>query len=60
MRDSTKLLALGRVTPAVTKAQIQVFSPAGEGLLLFSVDAFFRSKLEFPLIHIARSGTKEE
>ncbi|TEB19163.1 vacuolar assembling/sorting protein VPS16 [Coprinellus micaceus] len=38
MRDSTKLLALGRVTPAVTKAQIQVFSPAGEGLLLFSWD----------------------
>jgi len=39
MRDSTKLMALGRVTPAVTKAQIQVYSPAGEGLLLFSVDA---------------------
>ncbi|KAF6745417.1 vacuolar assembling/sorting protein VPS16 [Ephemerocybe angulata] len=38
MRDSTKLLALGRVTPVVTKAQIQVFSPAGEGLLLFSWD----------------------
>lgn len=39
MRDTTKLFALGRVTPAVTKAQIQVYSPAGEGLLLFSVDA---------------------
>ncbi|PPQ73925.1 hypothetical protein CVT26_006551 [Gymnopilus dilepis] len=38
MRDHTKLLALGRPTPAVTKAQIQVYSPAGEGLLLFSWD----------------------
>jgi len=41
MRDHGKLLALGRSTPAVTKAQIQVYSPAGEGLLIFSVDTFF-------------------
>lgn len=39
MRDSSKLVALGRAMPAFTKAQIQVYSPAGEGLLLFSVDA---------------------
>jgi hypothetical protein len=38
MRDTTKLIALGRTTPAMTKAQIQIYSPAGEGLLLFSVD----------------------
>ncbi|KAF8155821.1 vacuolar assembling/sorting protein VPS16 [Crassisporium funariophilum] len=38
MRDNTKLLALGRATPAVTKAQIQIYSPAGEGLLVFSWD----------------------
>ncbi|KAF8190560.1 vacuolar assembling/sorting protein VPS16 [Pholiota molesta] len=38
MRDHTKLLALGRSTPAVTKSQIQIFSPAGEGLLVFSWD----------------------
>ena len=37
MRDNTKLLALGRTMPSITKAQIQVYSPAGEGLLLFSV-----------------------
>jgi hypothetical protein len=37
MRDHTKLLALGRAMPPITKAQIQVYSPAGEGLLLFSV-----------------------
>lgn len=38
MRDNTKLLAVGRSTPASTKAQIQIYSPAGESLLLFSVD----------------------
>jgi len=38
MRDNTKLVALGRSTPAFAKAQIQVYSLAGEGLLLFSVD----------------------
>ncbi|KAJ7740038.1 Vps16, C-terminal region-domain-containing protein [Mycena maculata] len=38
MRDNTKLVALGRTTPAITKAQIQIYSPAGEGLLLFSWD----------------------
>lgn len=37
MRDNTKLVALGRATPIYAKAQIQVYSPAGEGLLLFSV-----------------------
>lgn len=37
MRDTTKLVALGRATPAFSKAQIQIYSPAGEGLLLFSV-----------------------
>ncbi|KDR80313.1 hypothetical protein GALMADRAFT_62817 [Galerina marginata CBS 339.88] len=30
MRDHTKLLTLGRSTPALTKAQIQLCSPAGE------------------------------
>ena len=38
MRDHSKLLALGRNMPRVSKAQIQVYSPAGEGLLVFSVD----------------------
>ncbi|KAH7906991.1 vacuolar assembling sorting protein VPS16 [Hygrophoropsis aurantiaca] len=38
MRDTTKLIAVGRATPAFTKAQIQIYSPAGEGLLLFSWD----------------------
>jgi hypothetical protein len=37
MRDSTKLVALGPGNTAFAKAQIQVYSPAGEGLLLFSV-----------------------
>ncbi|KAF9010009.1 vacuolar assembling sorting protein VPS16 [Cyathus striatus] len=38
MRDNTKLLVLGRSTPAFTKSQIQIYSSAGEGLLLFSWD----------------------
>ncbi|THH19130.1 hypothetical protein EW146_g1994 [Bondarzewia mesenterica] len=38
MRDNSRMVALGHATPALTKAQIQVFSPAGEGLLLFSWD----------------------
>ncbi|KAF9262262.1 vacuolar assembling/sorting protein VPS16 [Marasmius fiardii PR-910] len=38
MRDNTKLVALGRSTPAFAKSQIQVYSSAGEGLLLFSWD----------------------
>lgn len=37
MRDTTKMIALGRATPAFSKAQIHVYSPAGEGLLIFSV-----------------------
>ncbi|KAG2008272.1 vacuolar protein sorting 16 isoform 1 [Coprinopsis cinerea AmutBmut pab1-1] len=38
MRDTTKLLAIGQLTPAITKPQIQVYSAAGEGLLLLSWD----------------------
>jgi hypothetical protein len=32
------MLELGHMAPVITKAQIQVYSAAGEGLLLFSVD----------------------
>ncbi|KAL0960087.1 hypothetical protein HGRIS_011732 [Hohenbuehelia grisea] len=38
VRDTSKLVALGRTTPALNKTQIQIYSPAGEGLLLFSWD----------------------
>ncbi|KAI0266050.1 vacuolar assembling/sorting protein VPS16 [Gloeopeniophorella convolvens] len=38
MRDNTKLIAIGRTTPMFAKSQIQVYSSAGEGLLLFSWD----------------------
>lgn len=37
MRDTSKLVALGAGNTAFAKAQIQVYSPAGEGLLIFSV-----------------------
>lgn len=38
MRDTTKLIAMGRATASSSKAQIQVYSPAGESLLAFSWD----------------------
>ncbi|KAF9060166.1 Vps16, N-terminal region-domain-containing protein [Rhodocollybia butyracea] len=38
MRDNSKLVAIGRAAPAFGKSQIQVYSSAGEGLLLFSWD----------------------
>ncbi|RPD64273.1 vacuolar protein sorting-associated protein 16 [Lentinus tigrinus ALCF2SS1-7] len=38
MRDTSKVVAISRAAPAFSKAQIQVYSPAGEGILLFSWD----------------------
>jgi len=35
MRDNAKMIAVGRATPIFAKSQIQVYSPAGSGLLLF-------------------------
>jgi len=43
MRDTTKLVALGRATTSFAKAQIQIYSPAGEGMLVFSVAICFFS-----------------
>ncbi|KAG6816140.1 hypothetical protein H0H87_008375 [Tephrocybe sp. NHM501043] len=36
MRDNSKLVALGRASTSLSKAQIQLYSPAGEALLLLS------------------------
>ncbi|KAH8084369.1 vacuolar protein sorting-associated protein 16 [Cristinia sonorae] len=38
MRDTSKMVAYGHATPAFSKAQLHVYSPAGEGLLTFSWD----------------------
>ncbi|KAH8987853.1 vacuolar assembling/sorting protein VPS16 [Lactarius akahatsu] len=38
MRDTTKLIAIGPATPMFAKSQIHVYSPSGEGLLLFGWD----------------------
>ncbi|KIJ59378.1 hypothetical protein HYDPIDRAFT_118596 [Hydnomerulius pinastri MD-312] len=38
MRDTSKMIAIGNAGPAFSKSQIQVYSPAGEGLLLLSWD----------------------
>jgi hypothetical protein len=37
MRDTTKIVTLNRSAPVVSKSQVQIYSPAGEALLLFSV-----------------------
>jgi hypothetical protein len=44
IRDSSKLIALGR-SGIASKTQVQIYSPAGEGLLLFSVDKYSRLPL---------------
>ncbi|KAF7426120.1 hypothetical protein PC9H_008486 [Pleurotus ostreatus] len=38
MRDTTKVISIGGTNPALNKAQIQIYSPAGDGMLLFSWD----------------------
>ncbi|KAF9445538.1 vacuolar protein sorting-associated protein 16 [Macrolepiota fuliginosa MF-IS2] len=38
MRDTSKIVTLNRAAPALSKSQVQVYSPAGEALLLFSWD----------------------
>ncbi|PCH35379.1 vacuolar protein sorting-associated protein 16 [Wolfiporia cocos MD-104 SS10] len=38
MRDTTKLVALGHATTSFARSQIQVYSPAGEGILVLSWD----------------------
>jgi hypothetical protein len=37
MRDTSKLIALGRSAPVV-KNEIKVYSPGGEGLIWFAVN----------------------
>lgn len=37
MRDPSKIVAIGRGGTS-SRSQVQVYSPAGEGLLLFNVD----------------------
>ena len=58
MRDTSKLVAVNRAAPAFSKAQISVYSPAGEGILLFSVDTrrYFAPRQR--ALTCAFSGTK--
>ncbi|KIJ36797.1 hypothetical protein M422DRAFT_179088, partial [Sphaerobolus stellatus SS14] len=42
MRDTNKLIALGRGVPAISKSEIRVYSSVGEGLLLFTVRKIIR------------------
>ena len=55
MRDTTKMIAIGPTTPMFAKSQIQVYSPSGEGLLLFGVRirssvCSSRAHLSFPIL----------
>ena len=59
MRDTSKIVALqvGRTAPMFSKAQLQVYSPAGEGMLNFSVAISHESRI--PLYsNSSYSGTK--
>ncbi|KAF8587239.1 vacuolar protein sorting-associated protein 16 [Ramaria rubella] len=38
MRDSSKLIALGRGLPSLSKSELRIYSSVGEGLLLFTWD----------------------
>ena len=55
MRDSSKLIALGRGMPSVNKSEIRIYSSVGEGLLIFTV-SLVRTRKYYILI--AHSGTK--
>ena len=41
MRNTSKVITLGKSLPTLNKAEIRVYSSAGEGLLLFSVLIMF-------------------
>ncbi len=58
MRDTTKFIAIGSATPMFAKSQIQVYSPSGEGLLLFGVRAVVNSRSSSLLLVHRYSGIR--
>lgn len=56
MRDTSKVIALAGASTAFAKAQIQVYSAAGEGILLFSVVISLR--IPISSADCCSSGTK--
>ena len=60
MRDSSKIIAISRAGPAFSRSQIQVFSSAGEGLLLLNVDILLLYTLGDDADELADSGIREE
>ena len=50
MRDSSKIIAIGRAGPTFSRSQIQVFSSAGEGLLLLNVDVLLLLQLHAKML----------
>ena len=49
MRDSSKLIALGRGMPSTNKSEIRIFSSVGEGLLIFTVSLATYTPVQFSL-----------
>ena len=60
MRNMSKVVALGRSMPTMNKAEIRVYSSAGEGLLLFSVLVVFTLSEFVANLHVVNlSGLKQ-
>jgi hypothetical protein len=53
MRDPSKVIAIGLAMPVLSKAQIQIFSPAGDSILVCTVNAYPRFDVECSSADIA-------
>jgi hypothetical protein len=51
MRDSSKMIALGRGMPTINKSEIRIYSSVGEGLIMFTVSPNVHMQLLF-LLHV--------
>jgi hypothetical protein len=58
MRDSSKAIAIGLATPLYAKAQVQIYSPAGESILMCSVDVLHSHTERNKLTPFHCSGVK--
>ena len=48
MRDSSKLIAVGRGMPSINKSEVRIYSSVGEVLLIFTVS--FRDMHSWPIL----------
>jgi hypothetical protein len=52
MRDPSKVIAIGLAMPVLSKAQIQIFSPAGDSILVCTVNTCLPFNIECPSANI--------